>query len=432
MAGQIITKSLVDRLKSKNREYAVWDARLPGFGVRIRPSGAKSFTVVYRAGAGRGAPSRRFTIGAVGKITADGARKRAKEILGAVTYGRDPAADRAGERSMVTVAELADQFLEEHARKKLKESTVEFYEAMINKLIKPAFGTTKADKLSHPAVSKFHGAQTDRPVQANRSVKLLSGIYSFAQRQLILPKGSNPAAGVVFFPETARERFLTAEELNRLAIALHEAETVGLPWQVDENKPKAKHIPKKNRLTKIDKFVAAAFRLLIFTGCRLREILHLRWEYVDFERGALFLPDSKSGKKTIVLNTPATAILCSLERVGPYVIPGAKPNKPRADLKKPWKAVLKGAKLEGLRQHDLRHTFASVGVGDGLGLPIIAKLLGHAHIKTTQRYAHLELNPVRIASDKIGTRISDAMAITKQPNASNGGPLIPNAADDQS
>ena len=144
---------------------------------------------------------------------------------------------------------------------------------------------------------------------------------------------------------------------------------------MDETKVNAKHVPKANRSTKIAPSAAAALRLLLFTGCRLREILHLRWEHVDVERGCLFLPDSKSGRKTIILNAPALAVLNGLERIGPYVVPGVDPKQPRHDLKRPWDAVTKRAGVTGVRLHDLRHTYASFGAGGGLGLPIIGRLL---------------------------------------------------------
>ena len=165
----------------------------------------------------------------------------------------------------------------------------------------------------------------------------------------------------------------------------------------------------KDRLTKIDQYSAAALRLLIFTGARLNEILHLKWEYVDFERGLLLLPDSKTGRKTIVLNAPALAILASLPRCGPYVMIGADPNSPRHDLNRPWRRIRQRAGLEGVRIHDLRHSFASVGVGGGLGLPIVGKLLGQSNPATTARYAHLDNDPLRRAANKIGAQISAAM-----------------------
>ena len=127
----------------------------------------------------------------------------------------------------------------------------------------------------------------------------------------------------------------------------------------------------------------------------------------------LFLPDSKTGRKAIVLNAPALEVLSGLPRIGAYVIAGdsagLKNEKPRSDLKRPWAAVTKHAKLDGLRLHDLRHSFASVGAGGGLGLPIVGKLLGHANAVTTARYAHLDNDPLRKASNAIGRTIAAAM-----------------------
>jgi integrase len=141
----------------------------------------------------------------------------------------------------------------------------------------------------------------------------------------------------------------------------------------------------------------------------LREVLHLRWEHVDIERGCLFLPDSKSGRKTVILNAPALAVLNTLERVGPYVVPGDDPERPRHDLKRPWDAVTKRAGLTGVRLHDLRHTYASFGAGGGLGLPVIGRLLGHAQAATTARYAHLDNDPLRRASEAIAGQIAAAL-----------------------
>jgi integrase len=178
---------------------------------------------------------------------------------------------------------------------------------------------------------------------------------------------------------------------------------------VDKSGPNAKHVAKAKRLTKIADSAAAALRLLLFTGCRLREILHLQWEHVDLERGCLFLPDSKSGRKTVILNAPALSVLNKLERVSPYVVPGDDPEQPRHDLKRPWDAVTNRAGLMGVRLHDLRHTYASFGAGGGLGLPIIGRLLGHAQATTTARYAHLDNDPLRHASEAIAGRIAAAL-----------------------
>ncbi len=325
-------------------------------------------------------------------------------------HSRDPAGEKVGERETPTVAALADRFLAEHVDAKRKPGTAATYRYVIESAVKPHLGTAKADKVTRAAVAKMHNALKETPSWANRAVAVVGSMYTFAARSGVVPEGMNPARKIDKFAENNRERFLTSEELERLGMAIREAETTGIPWEVDEHAPRTKHIPKQeNRFTKISRFAAAALRLLLFTGCRLREILHLKWENVDIERGLLFLADSKTGKKTIVLNAPAMAVLASLDRLGSYVVPGDDPEKPRADLKRPWQTMAKRAGLDGVRLHDLRHTYASFGAGGGLGLPIIGKLLGHTQASTTARYAHLDNDPLRRASEAIGNRIAAAL-----------------------
>jgi integrase len=238
----------------------------------------------------------------------------------------------------------------------------------------------------------------------------LSSMFGWAERNGYLPEShNNPARGVARYREHGRERFLTGEELTRLGDALRLAETDGLPWDTDGI---SKHLSgQENRRAVLDPFAVAAIRLLILTGARLREILHARWDQVDFERGILFLSDSKTGRKPVYLSAPALTVLADLPRIegNPHIIPGAKEGKPRHDLKKPWFAISKAAGLDGLRLHDLRHTNASIGAGAGLSLPIIGRLLGHAQSATTQRYAHLSNDPVREGAERIGSVISAAL-----------------------
>jgi integrase len=321
MTIQRITKRSVDALRSNRNEFTMWDDVVSGFGVRVRPTGAKSYVVLYRAGAGRGAPVRRYTIAAVGKITPDRARARAKVILGAVAHGHDPANQKTTERGTPTVAELADQFMTDHVRAKRKAGTAKFYRDILDRIVKPAVGTTKADKLTRLQVGRLHSSLAETPFQANRMLAVVGSMFAFAGRAGIVPEGTNPARGIDRFKESPRERFLTGEELHRLGSAIRQAETTGIPWRVDESKPTAKHVPKAERFVKIAPSAAAALRLLLFTGCRLREVLHLRWEEVDFERGCLFLPDSKYGRKTVILNAPALSVLNELERVCATVAP---------------------------------------------------------------------------------------------------------------
>jgi integrase len=430
-----ITKSVVDAAKPADSEFTVWDSELKGFGLRVRPTGARSYVVVYRLpGEGRRGAVKRVTVGAPGKITPDQARQAAKKLLGSVAHGQDPAADRAERRNAVTVAELLDLFDQQYVATMVKPSTAVSHRIAMAEL-RRAHGGMKAESLTRAHIATLHARMSDRPYAANRAVAVWGKVFTWGASRGLISDGTNPTKGLQKYREQGRERFLTREELSRLGDTLRIAETEGLPYTVDETKPKAKHAPKPdNRLVKLDPFAVAAIRLLILTGARLREILHAQWSQVDLERGVIFLADSKTGKKPIYLSAAARELLASLPRIegNPYVIAGHGPRKkrkgaaagqdaspapensgpagaPRADLNKPWAAVKRAAGLDGVRLHDLRHSFASFGAGASLGLPIIGKLLGHTQAATTQRYAHLDADPLRRAVDTIGATIAAAM-----------------------
>ena len=302
------------------------------------------------------------------------------------------------------------QFLAEHVVKKRKPATVSDYTSLLHAYLLPALGERKLTDVRRGDIAKLHGSMSDKAPRANRLVAVIGSLYSFAEKRELVPEHFNPARRIERYPENRRERFLTTVELERLGAALDEGESVGLPWVAEEGKIPSKHLAKpENRRSLIAPQATAAIRLLIFTGARLREILDLRWEHVDIERGLLLLPDSKTGRKTVVLNGAAMGVLAGLPRLGSYVIPGRNPNRPRADLKKPWDQVCRRAELQGVRLHDLRHTFASVGAGASLGLPIVGKLLGHSQPQTTARYAHLDADPLRRASDLIGGQLAAAL-----------------------
>jgi integrase len=420
-----ITKRLVDSLKPTESDYYAFDTDTIGFAVRVRATGGMSYIVQYKAGSGRGAPTRRVTLGAIGKMTPEQARKAAEKVLGSVAHGEDPAAHKAALRRSQPLSDLIDAFLAEHAEAKRKASTAAWYRHGFERVVKPALGHMKPDKVNRQDIVRLHSSLRDTPAQANRVLARIGALYGWAAKAGYVPGGCNPARGIEKYRERARERFLTSEELTRLGNALRAAESIGLHWTVNEASPMAKHLPKPDkRRTRLDPFAVAAIRLLILTGARLREILDARWEHVDFERGILFLPDSKTGRKPVYLSAPALEVLASLPRLegNPHIIAGLKDGAPRADLKKPWAAVTRAAGLEGLRLHDLRHSFASIGAGASLGLQIIGKLLGHTQAATTSRYAHLDADPMRRAVETIGATIAAAMGSPVSP-VSNVVPL---------
>lgn len=413
MPVQKLTKRVVDAATPHTSRYTIFDTDVRGFGLRVFPSGEKSWIYEYRSGeGGRRAAKKRVTMGSVKRMTASQARALAERLRARVNAGEDPQAQKAKQRDALTVDELADLFLADHIGAKRKAGTKISYDGVIRAWVIPSLGAKKAKDVKRADIARLHLEMKNRPSQANRTVAIIGSMFSFAHRRGLVETDHNPARGIDKFPEKGRERFLSSEELERLGAAIREAETVGIPWRIDSTK-KTKHLRKENRETVLGEHAAAAIRLLIFTGARLREILHLEWEHVDLERGLLLLPDSKTGKKTIVLNAPALTILSGLTRIGRYVIAsdsaGEKDEKPRADLKRPWAALTRHAGLDGLRIHDLRHNFAASGAGGGMGLPIIGKLLGHSQPQTTARYAHLDADPLRCASNAIGATLAAAL-----------------------
>jgi integrase len=405
-----ISKRSVDALAcphGKDRVF-LWDDAIAGFGVAAFPSGKKVYVAQYRQ-AGR---SRRTTIGEHGRLTPGQARSEAKKLLGVAEAGSDPIAERKRAREARTFGAVAEEFLSLHVAAKRKGRTASEYRRIVQSRIVPVLGSKRIADVHRNDVARLHGRLADTPYEANRALAIVSAVWNWAGRRGEVALADNPAKAIERYPEQGRERYLISTELGRLGEALRQGETIGLPYEVDETKSGAKHAPKPDkRRSKLDPFAVAAIRLLILTGARLREILDARWEHVDLERGVILLADSKTGKKPIYLSAAAQAVLASIPRVSgnPHIIAGAKDGAPRADLKKPWRTVTKAAELEGVRIHDLRHSFASIGAGASMGLPIIGKLLGHSQAETTHRYAHLDADPLRRAAETIGATISAAM-----------------------
>ncbi|MBK1793548.1 site-specific integrase [Devosia sp. WQ 349] len=388
-----------------------YDTALKGFGLRISSAGGSWF-IEYRPGAGgRNVAKKRQSIGKLDRLSPEQARTLADQKLAQVTLGADPAAAVAAARAAEKFEVVAARYVKEHVRTKRKAATADYYDYVIRLHIASRLGNKSLAEIDRPTVAAMHSAvgRDAGTYIANRALAIVSAVYNWAD-----PDGRNPAKGVEKFPEEGRERYLTQEEIAALGRALREAETTGLPFEVDPAKPVSKHSRKaENKFSIYGVHVTNAVRLLMLTGCRVSEILELQWNEVDLQRGLLFLPDSKTGKKTVVLSEAAMDVLRSTPRIGKYVIAsdtaGEPDEKPRADLKRPWAAIRRRAGLNELRLHDLRHTFASVGAGAGLGLPVIGKLLGHSSAKTTARYAHVAVDASKRAADSIAATIDGAL-----------------------
>ena len=391
-----LTKQRVDAALRKppaSGESYVWDREIPGFGLRIRPSGASAYVLLYRF-AGR---SRRMTLGSGRVLTPDEARKLARQALAAVAAGRDPAAERKQarqKRPAVTFADVADRWLVEHANTRLKPSSLARAQGLLDHHVLPALGRLRIEDLERAHVARLHHAMRKNPVSANRARALVSAICNFAERVGLRPVGTNPCRHVKPFPEEKRRRFLSSEELARLGDALDHLEREGTG--------------------PCDRQAVAAIRLLLLTGARAGEILSLRWEYVDLERGVLRLPTSKTGAKEIQLGPAARAVLTGLREQAEaegYVIPGRVAGEPLKGLHRIWKRLLRSAAVdETVRLHDLRRTAASAGASAGLALETVGQLLGHRQANTTKGYAYLFDEARREAAERLERQIADALA----------------------
>jgi integrase len=368
------------------------DTEVKGFGIRRR-EGQPSYFLQTRV-KGR---LRWLTIGKHGSPwTPTTAREEAIRLLRAIAAGADPGIEKRQALQANTVAEAASLFMSRHGSH-LAAQTRRDYQRLFDTAILPAFGSRRVHDISAGEVERFHAGMAQTPRQANLALAVLSKLMNWLETQKLREKHSNPCVDIKRFKENHRERFLRQEELDRLGAVLTQAEAEG------ENL-----------------YMIAAIRLLILTGARLSEILTLKWSFIDFERGLIFLPNSKTGAKPIFLNGAAIAVLRAIPRIedNPYVIVGASPGSHLVNLQKGWTRLRRQAGLDDLRLHDLRHSFASFAAAQGASLPMIGKLLGHSQAQTTQRYAHLVADPLRNVAETVGAHLAPALGSSpsRQPS----------------
>ena len=382
MPAQIkITKRAVDGIESDGSDRFYWDRELPGFGLRVRASGRKFFVAQFRA---KG-KLRRMTLGPVTAMTPEEARKRAMALLAEAKAGGDPAAQRDADRKAATVKALGKRFLDQYVPDHCKPSTAYEYRRSVELFVDPKIGNRKVTDVQRSDIAELHHGMRKTPYQANRTLGVLSKMFNMAEVWGLRPDGSNPCLHVKRFKEEKRERFLSAQEFRRLGNVLDEILEDGSETRS----------------------AVVAIRLLMLTGCRLSEILKLKWDHVDLGAGELRLPDSKTGGRAVPLAPSAVRLLAGLSRDedNPWVITGRKPGSHLTDLQHPWRRIRGRAELPDVRIHDLRHSFASRALALGEGLPMIGKLLGHTQVQTTARYAHLARDTVKASAARIGDSI---------------------------
>jgi integrase len=390
-----LTKMAVEAIEPGARDTYAWDDRVAGFGVKVTPKGARIYLLKYRAGAAQ----RWLVLGRHGEATTEQARAKAVKLRGTVADGGDPARSRDERAAEPTIDELADRYLAEFAGPHKRPRSFEEDKRNLTLHIRPELGPMKIGDVTRQDILKLHHRMRAMPVAANRTVALLSKMFALAEEWELRPEGSNPARRIKKFEEKAHKRFLTTDELRRLGEALANVR--------DDEHPSGISI----------------IKLLLLTGCRRNEILTLEWSFVDFERCCLRLPDSKTGAKEVRLGAPALDLLASLRRVAGnrFVFPLARgaavsPDRVRrvgaghfTGIERIWQRVRARAGLEGVRLHDLRHTFASWSVMGGATLHMTGALLGHRQAGTTARYAHLDDDPIRAAADRVAGTIAGAL-----------------------
>ena len=373
-----LSNRTVDGLLAEDWDVIYWDRELKGFGVRVYPSGARVYLVQSRGPDG----SRRVSVGRHGVISADQARRRAAAIIARIKAGPAPGAYAD---TGTTVAELAERYLREHVELRCKPATAKGYRQVIDRHILPVLGTAPIVTLRREDVADLHFRLRKTPTAANRAVADLSRMLNRAEAWGLLPAGGNPCRGMAKYRTRRHERFLTEREFRRLGRALDELEAEG----------------------RLPVHAAGALRLLMLTGCRSSEILNLRWEDVDLEAGEIRLTDSKTGPRTVPLSPAAVRVLAGLPRPAgnPWVIAGREPGTRLSYMAHYWYRVRERAGLDGVRIHDLRHSFASRALALGESLSMIGKLLGHTKIQTTARYAHLARDSVNESAARVAASI---------------------------
>lgn len=381
-----LTKAIVDTTLTYHKEF-LWDDEVKGFGIRFLASGRRKWIYRYRD---QGNRWRALVLGEVGVLTLTIARDQARNAAAKVQTGGDPAAERDAKRRAISVRELAVVFEELHVNLWLKPSSAAEYRRALQLYILPAIGTKKVDEVTRQDIARLHRDLGHKPTQANRTIEVISKMFSLAAEWGHRPEGTNPRKGVKKYPEKKRERFLSPAELSRVGEVLGEMETerVEMPAAI------------------------TAVRLLMLTGCRLNEIMQLKWEYVDFRLGLLRLPDSKTGAKDVPVGDAVLDILRDVPRLedNPWVLTGKLERGRLTDLQPFWQRVRQRAGLSDARIHDLRHTFASVAATNGMSLLVIGKILGHKSEQTTKRYAHLARGTLREAAGDVAAYIARSMS----------------------
>jgi len=377
-------------------DVIVWDSEVPGFGVKVTPSGKRIYFVYYRTSSGQ---QRRPKVGDHGPLTVDQARQIARQWLAKSAVGEDVSQQRQTDRASGTVAELATRYLAEYALPHKKPRSVQTDRANLENHVIPILGPMRVRDVTRQDIDRMKVAvregKTARELKArprgrriirggegiaNRVVALVSKMFGCAQEWGL--RDDNPASSIRKYKEHRKDRFLDAAEVGRLLAQLDSAD----------------------QTQAVSRKATAAIRVLLYTGMRYSEVLTLRWRDVDKDKNCFRLADSKTGSRVIPFGTQVLAALSALERRAPDMLlfEGAKEGVPLS-LQRPWHQIRAAADIDASATlHTLRHTFASWSVMGGLSLAQVGAMLGHKSTQTTLRYADHAVEALRSYGEQTG------------------------------
>lgn len=378
-SNQKLTKRFVESITPHEKdELLLWDSEIKGFGIRVFPTGRRTYFVQYRNQFGS---TRRKKIGVHGHITADQAREEAKKLLGDVAKGADPSKEHQNEKIKPTFEKLAAEYIEFSIKDDKAPKTIKEEKRMLNTILLKRFGFKKLDEITTYEIQQLHHELRDTLYVANRVRSLLHGMFNLAIKWKWMKV--NPVGEVTRYKEQKRNRWLDDEEVQRLFAVLE---------------------------TYHNQSVANIVRLLILTGARYTEVVSATWDQFDLEKGTWTKPDHATKQKQMHHIPLSLQVIEILKRIkekseAVFLFPGKVPGQPIKEIKKAWHTIRKRAGFPEVRIHDLRHTHASHLVSSGLSLSIVGKLLGHTQASTTQRYAHLADAPLRQAAEFFGNKV---------------------------
>jgi integrase len=378
-----LTKRIIDASLPKQKDYIIWDDEIKGFGCRILPTGRKTYVFFYRSPV-----NQKFSylkIGVHGSITVDIARDEVLQLTALLARKIDPKENQLKQKEELKQSILFEDFWQIFREKyikinhKLSTQKRDFYR--IKNHLMPFFSKKTIGEIRRADILEFIHSLEEVKATASKCVRLLSVAFTQAEFWGYRAENSNPCRGVPKHQDRKVERFLRNEELIKLEQVLL-----------------ARHGGSKS-----SPYTLAAIWMLLYTGCRESEVLTLQWKDVHLEDGYIYLPDSKVGVRAIPLNEKSKQILLDLQKKedNPYVFCGKSPGQHLQETKTTWRKVRELAGIPDVRLHDLRHSFASFALKKGVDLYTVSKLLGHKNVSTTTRYAHLELEHLKKATNKV-------------------------------